>query len=223
MIPWQELDRATVPGGGAPLVLTRRGSEFVIRLGTEMLMGSRAHGSEEALAELVCERIGTRPGARVLIGGLGMGFTLAAALRPLSSDAQVLIAELIPAVVAWNRGPLADLAGRPLEDPRVRVIEGDVAASMRATAAFDAIILDVDNGPDGMTRRSNDRLYSSAGLARASDALRDSGVIGVWSAAPDRDFTRRLGAAGFEVEEKIVRARVKKGGRHTLWLGTKNK
>lgn len=212
MLPWIELERAPVPGGTESLVLAQRGAEFVIRLGAHALMGSAAHGSEEELAERVCDRIAHRGRARVLVGGLGMGYTLASALAVLRPDARVWVAELMPAVVQWNRGPLAHLAGRPLEDPRVTVSEGDVADAMRGAAAFDAIILDVDNGPDALTRESNHGLYSEAGLARARVSLRRSGVLGVWSVAPDRDFARRLGAAGFAVEEHRVRARGKKGG-----------
>lgn len=221
MIPWREIDRVAVPQGGAPLVLSQRGSEFVIRLGSLALMSSAAHGSEEVLAEMVCDRIASRSGARVLIGGLGMGFTLAAALTRLPDDAQVEVAELVPAVVAWNRGPLADLAGRPLEDPRVSIVEGDVSHCMRGSASFDAIILDVDNGPHGLTRDSNGALYAAAGLRSVSSALRASGVLGVWSVAPDHEFTRRLGVAGFEVEESRVRARRTRGGVHTLWVATR--
>lgn len=221
MIPWRELDRAEIPESSVPLLLMQRGSEFVIRLGSIALMGSEAHGSEEALADQVCERVSSRAGARVLIGGLGMGFTLAAALRGLRANATVEVAELVPAVVAWNRGPLADLAGRPLEDPRVTVFVGDVAGPMSAAAAYNAIILDVDNGPNGLTRDSNTGLYTRAGLDRAFRALRRGGVFAVWSVAPDRDFTRRLGAAGFEVEELQARARGKKGGRHVLWVATR--
>ncbi len=221
MIPWRELDRAEVPGGGAPLLLMQRGPEFVIRLGTLALMGSDAHGSEEALADSVCGRLSSRRDTRVLIGGLGMGFTLAAALRHLGPEARVEVAELIPAVVAWNRGPLAHLAGHPLADARVSVHEGDVASRIAAGASLDAILLDVDNGPNGLTRPANDRLYSASGLARAHAALRAGGVLGVWSVAPDGEFTRRLAAAGFEVEELRPRARGGRGGRHTLWVGTR--
>lgn len=210
-----------MPGSDSPLVLSQRGTEYVIRSGTVALMSSTAHGSEEVLAELACDRIASRAGARVLIGGLGMGFTLAAALSRLSSDAQVEVAELVPAVIAWNRGPLAQLAGRPLEDPRVRVHAGDVAERMRTKAAYDAILLDVDNGPDGFTRDSNSALYATAGLQHAHAALRPQGVLGVWSVAPDAAFSRRLRASGFEVEEQRVRARRTKGGTHTLWVATR--
>ena len=219
MIPWQRLGTATVPGNAAPLTLHQRGAEFVIRIGPIALMSSVAHGSEEALAELACESLVERPDARVLIGGLGMGFTLAAALQCLAPDARVVVAELVPAVVEWNRGPLAHLAGRPLEDPRVVVWEGDVGERIRAErAALDAILLDVDDGPDGLTRSANDRLYAEDGLRAAFGALRAGGTLGVWSVAPDAAFTRRLEWAGFVVGERVVRARRTRGGRHTLWL-----
>jgi spermidine synthase len=204
------------------MALYQRDAEFVIRVGSVALMSSAAHGSEEALAESACERLEGRAGARVLVGGLGMGFTLAAALRCLAADAQVEVAELVPAVVEWNRGPLAHLAGRPLDDARVTVWEGDVAERIRcARGAFDAILLDVDNGPDAFTVEGNDRLYSPAGLRASFDALRRGGVLGVWSVAPDREFTRRLTQAGLAAEEQVVRARRGKGGRHTLWLATR--
>ncbi len=219
MIPWQLLGRAAVPGNAAPLTLHERGGEFVIRIGATALMSSMAHGSEEALAELACARIAGCEDARVLVGGLGMGFTLAAALRHLGPRAHVVVAELISAVVEWNRGPLAHLAGRPLDDARVSVSDGDVGECIRGgRAAFDAILLDVDDGPNGLTRAANDTLYSAAGVRAALAALREGGVLGVWSVAPDAAFTRRLERAGFAVEESIVRARRTKGGRHTLWL-----
>ena len=222
MIPWQLLGTASVPGNEAPLTLHQRGGEFVIRIGPIALMSSAAHGSEEALAELACAPLAQCADARVLIGGLGMGFTLAAALRHLAPAARVLVAELIPAVVEWNRGPLAGLADRPLDDARVSVWEGDVGECIRAEhAAFDAILLDVDDGPNGLTRAANDWLYSDAGLPAARDALRRGGVLGVWSVAPDVGFTRRLAEAGFAVKETVVRARRTKGGRHTLWLASR--
>lgn len=222
MLPWEELGRAEVPGQRDPLVLARRGREFVIRVGSRALMSSDAHGSEEVLAERACGIVATRASARVLVGGLGMGYTLAAALRTLASDAQVVVAEIVPAVIEWNRGPLADLAGRPLEDPRVLVHSGDVAAAISAgTGAFDAILLDVDNGPDGFTREGNDALYSLAGLRAARRALRAHGVLGLWSVAPSPAFTHRLTEAGFDAEEHVVRARRDRGGRHTLWLATR--
>ncbi len=222
MIPWREIARAAVPGEEAPLVLAQRDREFVIRVGARALMSSAAHGSEEALAERALAALAATAGARVLVGGLGMGYTLAAALRRLPPAASVVVCELVPELVGWNRGPLADLAGRPLEDRRVEVREGDVAEAIRGSdAAFDAILLDVDNGPNGLTRASNDRLYSGPGLRAARRALRPGGVLGVWSVAPDRGFARRLGEAGFRVAEETVRARRDRGGRHTLWIATR--
>ena len=219
VIPWQELGRAHVPGEDAPLILAQRGTEFVIRVGATALMSSRAHGSEEVLAELACHGLADHADARVLIGGLGMGFTLAAALRELAPTATVVVAELMPAVVEWNRGPLSHLAGDPLADPRASLRVGDVRdAIVEQPQAWDAILLDVDNGPDGLTRVGNDRLYTLAGLRAASNALRDSGVLGVWSVAPDAEFTRRLEQTGYDVHEVPVRARRTKGGRHTLWI-----
>ncbi len=221
MIPWKLLDSAAVPGGGAELRLYQRGEELAIRIaGRGELMSSRAHGSEEALAVLACSRLATRAPVRVLIGGLGMGFTLAAALRHLGSEAEVVVAELVPAVVQWNRGPLAHLAGHPLADPRVAVRVADVAQILRSEArAYDAVLLDVDNGPQGLTRRTNDWLYSLAGLSAAFAALRPGGVLAVWSAGPDRDFSERLRRVGFEAEEVQVRSHAqRKGARHTLWL-----
>jgi spermidine synthase len=221
MIPWKLLDSAQVPGGGPGLRLYQRGEELSIRIvGRGELMNSRVHGSEEALADLTCARLAGRVHPRVLIGGLGMGFTLAAALRHLASDAEVVVAELVPAVVEWNRGPLAGVAGHPLEDRRVTVRVGDVAQILKAEArAYDAILLDVDNGPEGLTRRDNDWLYSLSGLSAAFAALRPGGVLAVWSAGPDRDFSERLRRVGFEPEEVRVRARAnRKGGRHIIWL-----
>ncbi len=224
MIPWRELGRATVPGETAPLVLSQREDEFVIRIGRHALMSSRAHGTEEMLAELACERVAGRADARVLVGGLGMGFTLAAALRQVGPGARVAVAELVPALIEWNRGPLAHLAGRPLDDPRVFVHEADVGDAIRERQReFDAILLDVDNGPNALTRSSNEWLYSLAGLRAAHEALRERGVLAIWSVAPEREFTRRLGEAGFDVEEHVARARRTKGGQHTLWIATRGR
>lgn len=222
VIPWQTLDTAVVPQEDRPLVLLQRGPEFAIRLGTQTLMSSLDHGSEELLAERVCERLAARDTVRVLIGGLGMGFTLAAALRTLGDAATVEVAELVPAVVAWNRGPLAHLAGKPLADARVTVREEDVAARIQASrATYDAILLDVDNGPEGLTCAANDALYATAGLRAAFAALRPGGILGVWSVAPDLAFTQRLQKARFVVEVAAARAKRTKGGRHTLWLATR--
>ncbi len=219
MIPWIHLDSARVPGGGE-LRLKQRGSEFSIMLGTNELMNSRLSGSEEALARLACARLGGRPAPHLLIGGLGMGFTLAAALAELPQGARVTVAELVPEVVAWARGPMAGVFEGCLDDPRVTVRETDVAELIRpARAAYDAILLDVDNGPEGLSRKANDALYDHAGLAAARAALRPGGVLAVWSSAPDAGFTRRLGQAGFSVEETRARARRGGGGaRHVIWL-----
>jgi spermidine synthase len=220
MIPWKFLDSAQLPGNGGELRLYRRGDEFSIRVDGNELMNSRSHGSEEALAELACARISGRPRPRVLIGGLGMGYTLSAALRRLGAAARVVVAELSPEVVEWNRSLLGDLAGYPLDDPRVTVREVDVAHVLReAHGVYDAILLDVDNGPEGMTHEDNDWLYTRAGLEAGFDALRAAGVLAVWSASPDRAFRERLRRVGFQVEELRVRARGhRKGGRHTIWI-----
>ena len=219
MIPWELLDSASVPGTRGELGLYGRDGEFLIRVNREELMSSRAHGSEEALARIACAKVVDRPEPRVLIGGLGMGYTLAAALALLGDDSAVVVAELAPAVVKWNRGPLADLAGRPLQDDRVTVFEGDVAEVLRSeTSAYDAILLDVDNGPEGLTRNGNDWLDSGPGLAASFAALRPRGVLAVWSASPDRPFTRRLRRAGFKVDEVRVPARGDRGRQHTIWI-----
>ena len=220
MIPWEFLESAPVPGGEAELGLYRRGEEYAIRVGNRELMNSRVHGSEEALAELTCARTTGRPRLRILIGGLGMGFTLAAALRGVGPDGRVVVAELVPGVVAWNRGYLAALAGCPLQDPRVAVHQGDVAEVIRADRqAFDAILLDVDNGPEGLARKENDWLYSRPGLEAAHAALRPLGLLAVWSSGPYPVFAQRLRRAGFAVDEVQVPARdSRKGRRHTIWL-----
>ena len=225
MVPWEFLDSTPVPGSTDELRLYKRGDEFSIRLDRSELMNSRSHGSEDALAELACARIVDRPRPRVLIGGLGMGYTAATALHRLGADGRVVVAELVPAVVEWNRGPLADLAGRPLENDRVTVRQLDVAEILKAERqAYDAILLDVDNGPDGLTRKGNDWLYSPAGLHASFAALRPAGVLAVWSASDNRAFTERLRAAGFEVEEAHVRARnARKGARHTIWLAGRSR
>ena len=220
MIPWELLDSAPVPGGSETLRLYRRGKEFSIRVDGNELMNSRVHDSEESLAELTCVRLAHRPAPRVLIGGLGMGYTVAAALPRLTAQAQVVVAELVPAVVVWNRGVLAGLAGHPLEDRRVSVREIDVARILKTEKqAYDAIVLDVDNGPDGLTRSGNDWLYTREGLRAAHAALRPSGILAVWSASPEPAFSRLLRQSGFAVEEVTTRARGRKGGsRHLIWL-----
>jgi spermidine synthase len=208
-----------MPGGGEPLRLKQRGAEFSIMLGSNELMNSRLSGSEEALARLTCERIRGHRQPQMLIGGLGMGFTLRAALAELPGDAGVIVAELVPAVIAWARGPMAALFGGSLDDRRVSIREADVAALIREAAArYDAILLDVDNGPEGLSREANDILYDFAGLAAARAALKPGGLLAVWSSGPDAQFTRRLRQSGFAVDEVKVRARGKRGARHVVWI-----
>ncbi len=223
MIPWSLIDTAPIADGGATLRLMRRGAEFSIMLGNNELMNSRLSGSEQALATLSCERLRSRPGPRILIGGLGMGFTLRAALAVLDTKARVVVAELVPAVVAWARGPMVDLHGASLTDPRVSIQEMDVGRLIRAArSSYDAILLDVDNGPNGLTHEANDGLYTMAGLNAAREALRPGGVLAVWSSGPDRGFTERLHRAGFGVEETKARANGKGGGaRHVIWIATR--
>jgi spermidine synthase len=222
MLPWVELDRAKVPGGGE-FRLMQRGTEFTIFAGTIGLMSSRQAGSEEAMARIAAERIGGRAKARVLIGGLGMGFTVRAALALFGPDADIVVAELVPEIAGkWARGPLAELHGDSLDDSRLTVKLGDVGRVMAGDALkFDAILLDVDNGPEGLTRDANDKLYTVSGLRRTLRALRENGVLAVWSSHTSAPFTKRLVSAGFAVEEAKVRARGASGGeRHHIWLAT---
>jgi spermidine synthase len=221
MIPRILIDTATVPGGGS-LRLIQRGDEFSIMSGTIELMNSRLSGSEEALARLAAERVQHVAAPRILIGGLGMGFTLRAALDAFGAQAAITVVELVPAVIAWARGPMAALFAGSLDDPRVTIVEADVGAVISADkAAWDAILLDVDNGPEGLTRSENDALYAYRGLGLARDALRPGGVLAVWSSGVDRDFTQRLKDSGFAVQEVATRASVKRrGARHTIWLAT---
>lgn len=223
VIPWTTLDTAALPDGSGDLRLKQRGTEFSIMLGSNELMNSRLSGSEEALATLVCDRLGARRRPSILIGGLGMGFTLRAALAHLPDDAQVEVAELIPAVVAWARGPMAPVFAGCLDDSRVRVNVTDVAAAIaNGDGRHDAILLDVDNGPEGLTVAGNDQLYGAAGLHAAKAALRPGGILAVWSSGPDHGFTRRLRQAGFVTEEVTTRARRTGGGaRHVIWLATR--
>ena len=222
MIPWVHLESAEMPGGGS-LRLMQRGSEFSIMLGTNELMNNRLCGSEEALATMSCEKIRDRQQPQMLIGGLGMGFTLRAALGFMNEEAHITVAELVPAVVAWARGPMAEVFGRCLDDSRVEIHEGDVGPLIySARAAYDAILLDVDNGPEGLTRMANNDIYSAAGLGAAHAALRAGGVLAVWSSGPHAKFTRRLKNAGFAVDEIKVRAHKKRrGARHVIWLASK--
>ncbi len=217
---WEKLGEASIPGAPGHLELFRGKDDFFIRTssGAE-LMSTRKHGSEDALGERLCRPLTDHSAPRVLVGGLGMGFTLAAALAALGANAEVTVAELVPGVIEWNHGPLGDAAGRPLDDPRTRVYPGDVADLLRPEqAAWDAIALDVDNGPEGLTQDANSWLYSNAGLAAVQRSLRSGGRAGFWSAVPDPGFTRRLKRLGAAVEEVRVHAHGKKGPRHTLWF-----
>lgn len=222
MIPWVHVDTATVPGGDE-FRLMQRGDEFWIMVGTNPLMTSRVGGSEEVLAEVTCTPLATRQGARILIGGLGMGFTLRRAQALLAADAKIVVAELVPGIVTWARGPLAPVFKGCLDDERTEVIQSDVGRLIAEPGSgYDAILLDVDNGPEGLSRPGNDRLYSTAGLAASMKALRRGGTLAVWSAHPDEAFTRRLRKAGFAVEEVKARANGKRGGaRHLIWLARK--
>jgi spermidine synthase len=222
LIPWTQIDSAIMPDGGGELRLMRRGTEFSIMAGAIELMNSRISGSEEALAELALARLKERPAPQVLIGGLGMGFTLRAALALLGPGARVTVAELVPEVVAWARGPLAEVFAGCLDDPRVDIRVGDVGAMIEeAQGAWDAILLDVDNGPEGLTRPANDRLYDDGGLGEAKRALKPGGILAVWSGGPHPGFTPRLRRAGFQVEETQVRARRTRGARHVVWIAAK--
>ncbi|WP_116968087.1 MnmC family methyltransferase [Blastomonas sp. UPD001] len=220
MIPRELIATAPVPGGGDPLRLVRRGSEWSIMLGANELMNSRLSGSEEAMSTLAAARIVGVKTPQVLIGGLGMGFTLRTALQAFGARASIEVAELVPEIVDWARGPMAHLHEGTLDDPRVRIHVGDVGAMIRSSAgAYDAILLDVDNGPDGLSREGNDALYTAQGLQQARTALKPGGVLVVWSSGPDPRFTQRLRKGGFAVDEEIVRARRTGGGaRHTIWL-----
>ena len=229
MIARELLGTAKIPRGnehGGELRLFRRalkhGDEFSIMLGRIELMNSRLSGSEEALATLSCERLRT-PSPRILIGGYGMGFTLRAAQAILPETAEIEVAELIPAILEWARGPMVQLTDHCLDDPRVKTIVGDVSAIIaEANSQYDTILLDVDNGPDGLTQGDNDRLYSMAGLSAAKAALRPGGILAIWSSAGDAAFTRRLQQCGFATEEKTVSARANgKGAKHMIWLAQK--
>jgi spermidine synthase len=219
MKPLELVATAKAPDG-EELRLMRRGDDFMIVLDRNELMNSRMSGSEEALATMTAERLGARAGQRWLIGGYGMGFTLRAALGALGPDAKLTVAELVPEIVDWARGPMADLAAGCLDDPRVGLETADVADLIaRARGAYDAILLDVDNGPDGLVRAVNDRLYTPAGLAAARAALKPGGVLAVWSAAKDAVFANRLRKAGYDVDEVQARARSNgTGARHTIWF-----
>lgn len=222
MLPWIELDRADIPESRETLRLKQRGTEFSIMLGTNELMNSRLSGSEEALATLAIERLGERKKPNILIGGLGMGFTLRAALALVGPDARIEVAELVGKVVEWARGPMADVFAGCLDDPRVQITVEDVGKVIAAAPnRYDAILMDVDNGPDGLSRPGNDALYDFSGLARAREALTNGGIYAVWSADADPRFTRRLNQSGFKAEEHPVRAGRGRGKKHMIWLASK--
>jgi spermidine synthase len=222
MIRWEHLDTGAVPGGGE-LRLMRRGDEYSIMAGPIELMNTRRSSSEVVLAEMTCARLKGREAPRILIGGLGMGFTLNAAREGLGPKAQIIVAELVPAVIAWAGGALAHVFGEGLSDPRVQVREGDVGPMItEVPRAWDAILMDVDNGPDGLTRPANERLYGRRALAETCAALKPGGILAVWSAGPSRTFPGRLREAGFMVEEVQARAHGRRrGARHVIWFATR--
>lgn len=224
MKPRELVATAEAPGG-VELRLIRHDDDYVIMVGANELMNSRLGGSEEALAVMTCERLRKGADPHLLVGGYGMGFTLRAALGVLGPGARVTVAELVPEIIDWARGPMAALTAGCLDDPRVRLLAGDVASAIGSAATgpaagrFDAILLDVDNGPSGLTHAANDGLYSMRGLARAKAALKPGGILAVWSAGPDAAFSRRLKDSGFKVEQLSVRARSNgKGPRHVIWF-----
>jgi spermidine synthase len=221
---WTKLGEASIPNTDQSLILFQGKDDFFIKLtGGLELMSSRKHASEDALGSIPCKRLKHPETARVLIGGLGMGFTLAAVLAEVGAKAEVTVAELIPEVVDWNRGPLGDRSGQPLDDPRTRIHIGDVAKLLRESrACFDVIALDVDNGPEGLTKSGNDWLYSMQGISAAQDALSADGILAYWSVDPDPAFHDRLRRCGFMVDEMTVFAHGKKGARHTIWLASVN-
>jgi spermidine synthase len=223
MIPWLQIDTTPVPGAEVELRLMRRGDEFSMMLGQNELMNSRLSGSEAALATLACKRIELVRRPHLLIGGLGMGFTLRAALAVLGSDARIVVAELVPAVIAWARGPIAGIFGDSLSDPRASIREADVVDVVRShRSAFDAILLDVDNGPEALIRKANDALYDLKGLKAIHRALRPRGVLAIWSSGPNAAFSKRLRDAGFDVNEVAIRATAKRSGaRHVIWFAAR--
>ena len=219
---WTQLGEASIPDTKQRLFLYQGKDDFFIKIsGGHELMSTRKHGSEDALGSLPCKRLKQPETARVLIGGLGMGFTLAAVLGEVGRKAVVTVAELIPEVVDWNRGPLGECSGKPLDDPRTHIYVGDVARLIRQNRnCFDVIALDVDNGPEGLTKNTNDWLYSTAGIVAAQEALSPTGILAYWSAGPDQAFHDRLRRCGFMVEEVTVYAHGKKGARHIIWLAS---
>jgi spermidine synthase len=225
MIPWKLLDTAPVPGSKTELRFYQRDTEFSIRVDRFELMNSRVYTTDDGFSELGCARIQGRKKPRVLIGGLGMGYSLRAALDHLPKDAEVVVAELVPQVVVWNRDHLGHLAGHPLRDSRVQVRALDVGQVMRESPGqFDLIMLDVDNGPEGLTRKANDQLYNRQGIATGRDALRPEGVLGYWASGPSPVFARRLREAGLDVKETSIRAaKGARGVKHTIWLAVVRK
>jgi spermidine synthase len=224
MIPWTQLGSAQIPNNGGELKFSQRGDEFSIRLSgiRGELMNSRLYNSEKVLAELGCAHLNSTDNAQVLVGGLGMGYTLAAALKAVTSNSHVTVAELIPEVVVWNQGPLGNCANNPLQDPRTKLHIGDVRERLNIRQpTFDAILLDVDNGPEGLTKKDNNSIYSSLGLENKYKTLRPKGMLAIWSAGPDEQFTVRLKKAGFKADSRVVRARPGKGSRHTIFLARK--
>lgn len=234
MNQWITIDSCIIPGSDTELVLSQSNDDFAIRISGVPgdLMNSRMHHSEDELARIGCSRLSAVENARILVGGLGMGFTLATVLKTVGASARVTVAELVPAVVEWNRGPLAQCAGRPIEDKRLRVHLGDVADLLKQAPArqsgvnqkseqFDAILLDVDNGPEAMTHSDNEWLYSLTGLKSIYEKLRPEGIVAIWSARANPLFTKRLKKVGFNVEECTVRARPGKGSRHTIFVAQK--
>ncbi len=223
MKPFELLGQTLTPDGTA-VKLVRRDDEYIMLAGGKPLMSSRTHGSEQALATIACQQVRSIPRSSLLIGGLGMGFTLRTALDALRPDAEILVAELVPAVVDWNRGPLGPLVGNPLQDPRVRLAVADVGDVLRdSRAKFDVVLLDVDNGPAAFSSAENSRLYSERGLAAARAALKPGGVLAIWSAQEDRKFEQRLRRGKFDVRVEHLRGRLKKGGpRHVIYLGQKS-
>lgn len=223
MIPWENIDQAKIPGSPETITLKKRGKEYSIRTAGTELMNSRQHGSEDALASLAINCIDTASDCRILIGGLGMGYTLASALKNSKPDARIIVSELIPAVVMWNKDHIGHLARMPLNDPRVTIEIQDVADIIsRSKAAWNIILLDVDNGPNGLTQKANNRLYTDSGIQKAFDALCPGGVLAIWSCNPDPAFTLRLKRCGFITQLQTVKARKsQKGSNHIIWLAKK--
>ena len=224
MIPWTHLDTVQIPNDGGELKLSQRGDEFSIKLSGKRgeLMNSRVFNSEKVLSQLGCSHIKPHHDAHILVGGLGMGYTLAAALKAVNADSVVTVAELIPEVVKWNEGSLGHCAGKPLQDPRTKVHIGDVKELLTSRQpTFDAILLDVDNGPKGLTHSDNDWIYSEDGLKDIYDTLNPNGMLAIWSAGPDYLFSLRLKKIGFRVDTRDVQARPGKGSKHTIFLAKK--